>query len=250
MKCRLLETGCGSAAYNMGLDESVLAHVSAGKSPTTLRFYRWKPNAVSIGYFQNIDSEVDTKLCSERGVDVVRRITGGGAVYHDLELTYSYITKQENLPEDILSSYRLICMGLIEGLKSLGIEASFAPLNDVVSGGKKISGNAQTRRMGCVLQHGTLLLGLDLKTMFSLLKIPNEKIREKMIVAASERVTSVSDILGEEKDYNSVIGAFRQGFQRALSLEYLESPLSEGEVEAAKKLSEEKYGSKSWNYKR
>ncbi|HBE46121.1 MAG TPA: lipoate--protein ligase family protein, partial [Spirochaetaceae bacterium] len=145
---RLLETGFHTAAFNMGLDEALLGSVAEGKSLPTLRFYGWKPPAVSIGYFQGLHEEVDVDACRAAGVDVVRRITGGGAVFHHYEVTYSIVVplSHQLARPNILDSYRLLLGGIIDGLALLGIEAEFAPINDIVTGGKKISGNAQTRK--------------------------------------------------------------------------------------------------------
>ena len=164
---RLVVTGHNSANYNMALDEAIMK-LSHGQDAPTLRFYGWKPAAISIGYFQGMNDEVDISRCKELGVDVVRRITGGGAVFHDKELTYSFVATEESklLPRNILDSYKKICNGVIAGLGELSLQASFVPLNDVVVAGKKISGNAQTRREKAILQHGTVLLGVDVEKMF------------------------------------------------------------------------------------
>jgi lipoate-protein ligase A len=154
------------------------------------------------------------------------------------------------MPDDILESYKKICGGLIGGLNELGIKAEFAPLNDVLASGKKISGNAQTRRLGCILQHGTILLDVDVDTMFSLLKVPSEKIRDKMIAQASQRVTSVKDILGHGVDFMDVQDSFIKGFQTALDVELTTSKPAQEEVKHAKKLQNTKYSADDWNYKR
>jgi lipoate-protein ligase A len=250
MRCRLIDSGAGQAFWNMGADESILHHVSLGKSPATLRLYAWTPSAVSIGYFQSIRSEVDLDECFRSGVDVVRRITGGGAVFHDKEITYSFIAPEDSVPDDILKSYMLICSGLTKGLKSLGIKAEFAPLNDIVAGGKKISGNAQTRRMGCILQHGTLLLDLDTERMFRYLTVPPEKTREKAAAGAKERVTSAAAVLMHEVTYNKAAEALKKGFAEALGLKLEAGSLSEGEAALAKELAETKYSTLEWNGKR
>ncbi|MFH1403076.1 MAG: biotin/lipoate A/B protein ligase family protein [Candidatus Altiarchaeota archaeon] len=250
MECRLLETGFQKASWNMGVDESVLEHVSEGTSKPTLRIYGWSPPAVSIGYFQSIQEEVDLAACCDMGVDVVRRITGGGAVFHDQELTYSIIIPEKEVPEDILESYRLVCGGITRGLDSLGIESEFAPLNDIVTGGKKISGNAQTRRKHCMLQHGTILLKLDVNRMFRLLKVPSEKMRDKIVENVKERVTSVKDCLGREVSFHKASNAVVNGFAQAMNLELEPGKLSESEMKLAGELAKTKYSSEEWNNKR
>ncbi|HYY40099.1 MAG TPA: lipoate--protein ligase family protein, partial [Nitrososphaera sp.] len=168
-KIRVLETGYKPAALNMAIDEALIENID--EAPV-LRIYGWRPAAISIGYFQSIKEEVDLEKCRQLGVDVVRRLTGGGAVLHEFEVTYSFITKQ--YPHSIMESYRWICDAIVISINRLGFNASFVPLNDIVVDGKKISGNAQTRRKGVLLQHGTLLLGVDVDKMFSVLKVPSE----------------------------------------------------------------------------
>lgn len=250
MKCRLIDGGASDAYYNMGLDESILECVSAGRSPPTLRFYAWRPPAVSIGYFQGIREEVDLDSCFRDGVDVVRRLTGGGAVYHDAELTYSIIAPESAMPEDILESYRHVCKGLIIGLAELKVKAEFASLNDITSGGRKISGNAQTRRMGCVLQHGTIILSVDVERMFRYLKVPSEKVRDKAVSDVKARVTSVKDVLSRDIPYSKAADAFRKGFSKALRLELTDGRPSPAEDARARELAEAKYSTLEWNSRR
>jgi len=264
MEYRLLDTKSNSAAMNMAIDEAILQ-----SGIPTLRFFGWNPPAVSIGYFQGILQEVDLEACQGAGIDVVRRLTGGGAVFHDKEITYSFFVSEESkeVSRDIIESYGQICGFIIDGLKSLGLNATFAPVNDITVNGKKISGNAQTRRRGMILQHGTILLDVDVKKMFSLLKVPDEKIRDKMISAVEERVTSVSHELGKEVGYGevkeSIIQAFNQpshmrsAFTKckepATKLQVrnlVEGELSNNEKEKAQKLFETKYATRKWNHLR
>src|SRR5688500_3280938 len=184
---RILETGYNNAALNMAIDEALIENI--GEAPV-LRIYGWRPEAVSIGYFQSIKEEVDLEKCSKIGVDVVRRLTGGGAVLHEFELTYSFITKQ--YPQKIMESYRWICEAIVVSINRMGFDASFVPLNDIVVKGKKVSGSAQTRRNEVLLQHGTILLGVDVDKMFCVLKVPSEKLRDKIIKDVKERVTSLA----------------------------------------------------------
>lgn len=251
-KWRLLRTGHSTGAENMATDEAILFHHAEGKVPPTLRLYGWSPPMISIGYFQSLADEVDVEVCKKLGVEVIRRITGGGAVYHKDEVTYSVVASETNplIPKNILESYKLICGGLIEGLAKLGVEATFAPLNDIVSGGKKISGNAQTRRKGCVLQHGTLLTSVDVSEMFSLLKVPDEKLRSKLIQAASERVVGLDQLIDDGNNFEKVVEALEKGFAEALGVELEPGELTDSEKEMAKKLEREKYSRKEWNGKR
>ncbi len=133
---RLIDIRIDNCFNNMALDEAIMTAYANGEGVAagTIRFYRWKPSAVSIGYFQSMKRELNLDECKRQGVDFIRRVTGGGAVYHDLhgELTYSLITPQNNslIPRDILKSYELICGALVQGLQKLGISAVFEPVND------------------------------------------------------------------------------------------------------------------------
>ena len=218
MTFRLLETGTNPGAFNMGLDEAILNAVAEGRKPPTLRFYGWNPPTVTLGYFQGLEDEVDREACAREGVDVVRRVTGGGAVFHDAELTYSIV-----LPEGhpvarpgILESYRVLCEGIVRGLALFGLQGEFAPLNDVLIEGRKVSGNAQTRKRGCILQHGTILLDVDVDRMFALLKVPSEKMKGKLIEDVKQRVTSLRHQLGRTVDLDEAASVFATGFSSAL----------------------------------
>jgi lipoate---protein ligase len=239
-KIRTLETGYNPAALNMAIDESLME--TAGEMPI-LRIYGWSPPAVSIGYFQSMNEEVDFAKCRQIGVDVVRRLTGGGAVLHEFELTYSFVTKE--YPQNIMESYRWICEAIVLSIKRLGFDASFVPLNDIVIANKKVSGNAQTRKKGVLLQHGTILLDIDVSKMFSVLKVPSEKIRDKIIKDAKERVTSLSGTTFDDMT-TSVKTSFAEKFECTL----LEDTLSSKEISRAKWLAERKYTSKEWNFRR
>jgi len=251
---RLLETGFNPAAFNMGLDEALLRAVAEGKSLPTLRFYGWNPPAVSVGYFQGLREEIDVGACALDGVDIVRRITGGGAVFHHHEVTYSIVVPLAHplARENILESYRLLLSGITEGLADLGIQSEFSPINDISAGGKKISGNAQTRKLGCILQHGTILLDVEVDRMFGLLKVPQEKAKGKLIADIKSRVTSVKHLLPKagaeslESLFSTTVSALERGFARALDLEYARSDPSPEEHEAAGALAAEKFSSRSW----
>ncbi|MFA6505749.1 MAG: biotin/lipoate A/B protein ligase family protein [Treponemataceae bacterium] len=249
---RLLRTGFHDAAFNMGFDEAILESVAAGVQKPTLRLYAWKPAAVSIGFFQGLRDEVDTDSCAAHGVDVVRRITGGGAVFHQAEITYSIVIPETSplAPKSILDSYGILCGGVIEGLRGLGLESSFAPINDIVSGGKKVSGNAQTRKKNCLLQHGTVLLDVDVELMFDLLKVPAEKAKGKLIQDVKERVTGVNALLGRTVDYSEAEAAMASGFSKALDAFLTESGPSAVELDRAGEIARTKFADPSWTGRR
>lgn len=239
-KIRTLETGYNDAALNMAIDEVMIEYV---QETPVLRIYGWRPAAVSIGYFQSMKEEVDLDKCNQIGVDVVRRLTGGGAVLHESELTYSFITKE--YPRNIMESYAWICEAVVMSLHRMGFDSSFVPLNDIVIAGKKVSGNAQTRRNGILLQHGTLLLGVDVAKMFSVLRVPSEKLRDKIIKDAKERVTSLTGITFDELSL-SLKTSFAINFDANL----VAGNMSTEEINRAKWLAEQKYRSKEWNFRR
>ncbi|TLY06015.1 MAG: lipoate--protein ligase family protein [Thaumarchaeota archaeon] len=208
-KIRVLETGYNPAALNMALDEAVMENV--GEVPV-LRIYGWRPAAVSVGYFQSMKEEVDLEKCRQLGVDIVRRLTGGGAVLHESELTYSFITRQ--YPKNIMESYRWICDAVVMSINRLGFNAIFVPLNDIIVNdkkvsGKKVSGNAQTRKKGVLLQHGTILLSVNVNRMFSVLKVPSEKLRDKIIKDVKERVSGLAGRTFDDMA-SSIKTSFRQ----------------------------------------
>lgn len=249
MKWRIVPLETHGAAMNMAIDESVAEHIATGGSPPTIRFYRWKPSAVSIGCFQSMQDEVDLRTCKELGVDVVRRRTGGGAVYHDYdgEITYSVIAPEGLLPKDITASYKVICGWIVDALSLLGIQSGFRPVNDIVAGERKISGNAQTRRGGILLQHGTILYCLDVRKMFSLLKVGADKISDKMISSVEERVTCVSRLkpgLDMEEVHQALIRSFTKGKQFEFGAWKKE------ELKRAQELAQIRYGSDTWNFQR
>ena len=251
MKFRLLKTGKNSAFYNMGLDQVLTEGVAKGEFPV-LRFYGWDPAAISIGYFQKMEEEVDLKKCEDYGVETVRRITGGGAVFHDAELTYSFILPIENdlIRKPILESYEDVCQGILAGGEDLGLKIEFVPLNDLVIDGQKVSGNAQTRRDGVILQNGTILLNVDVAKMFSLLLVPDEKIRDKMIAVVSERVTSLSNKLKREFGFEEAIEVFEKGFKRAFAeVEFEDSDVTVEEAQLANNYAENKYSEDEWRFK-
>ena len=249
---RLLQTGFSTASTNMAVDRAILVANSEGKVPPTVRFYGWMPPAISIGYFQSLTDEIDLDVCKKLGVNYVRRITGGGAVFHDKELTYSIVIPESHpeIPKNIMKSYGRICGAVMKGLEHLGIESEYAPINDIVTGGRKISGNAQTRKLETVLQHGTVIMDVDVDKMFSLLKVPNEKIKDKLIADVKQRVTSIRHILGKDVRFEEVAKAMKMGFEEEFHVELIEGKLIKEELVLAKKFEKECFSADDWNHRR
>ncbi len=232
------------AYTNMALDETIMESVRAGRSAPTVRLYGWTPSAISIGYFQGLHYEVNLAACRAAGVDVVRRLTGGGAVYHDTagEVTYSLIAPERLYPRDILASYRIICGHVVEALRELGLEAEFQPINDIAVGGRKISGNAQTRRGGVLLQHGTVLYRVDVETMFSLLTVSEVKVSDKVIQSVKKRVTSLAEYTPAPRE--ALIAALERAFSRGQAVE--RGDYTPAELARAAELAETKYRTEAW----
>ena len=248
MRWRLLPFGRHRAAMNMAIDEAVSEAVARRAVPSTIRFYAWEPSAVSIGCFQRMRDEVDLQECARQGIDVVRRRTGGGAVFHDStgEITYSVIAPEEAMGKDIPASYREVCGWVIDALGHLGIEAEFAPINDVTVGGRKISGCAQTRRDGVFLQHGTVLHDLDVDRMFSVLRVDRLKLEDKAIATAAERVASVRTLSGAGRA--ALLDSLHRSFCRGK--EWTEAQLTAGESARAIELARTRYGDREWTFLR
>lgn len=251
---RIMGLDVNDAYLNMAIDEAICRLRAKNRSPNTIRFYRWKPSAVSLGYFQLVEQEVNLEACKKLGVDVIRRMTGGGAVYHSYEgeVTYSIIVNQDHpkIPTDIIKSYEVICSGIVLAMKQLGINAEFRSVNDIDVNEKKISGNAQTRRWGVLLQHGTILMDTDIKMMFTVLRVSKEKISDKMIKSAEERVTTIKRELGRNVSFEEVTNALKQTFPKVFDIKPVEGKLSEEEKALAAKLRKEKYNTKDWIFKR
>lgn len=253
---RLLRLGIHNASMNMAIDEAVFRARGRNLVPSTIRFYLWNPSAVSIGRFQRIEEEVWVDNCRKFGVDVVRRISGGGTVYHDSrdEITYSVVATKEDLEaHDVAMIYSKICNGLVKAAGLLGLRPDLSEGNldacpNLTVDGKKLSGNAQCHKGGVVLQHGTLLLDVNLERMFTFLRVPWLKTPTEAIAVAKRKITSLKNELESETSIEHIERALVTGFQEALDIELVEDRLATPELKSAKKLSEEKYDTHDWNF--
>lgn len=262
---RLLDTGYASAARNMAIDEAILLAHAAGEVPPTLRFYGWRPAAVSIGYFQSMTGEIDLDACRRLGIGWVRRPTGGWAILHHIELTYSVVIREELLPGGVLETYRALAQGLLDGLRTLGADAALSALPaahpgemdtsacfehpsqyELVVGGRKLVGSAQTRKQGTILQHGAILLDLDYDLTFAVLKLsPEERVRQAALLR--RRAVGLKEALGRSVTWAEARDAVAAGFARALGLSLRPGQLTPAELAGMVRLDREKYGNPEWN---
>jgi len=259
-KWRLIRLEVHNAFENMAIDHVLLEKCFRGEGQNTLRLYRWMPSAVSIGRFQRLHEEVNMEACYALGIDVVRRMSGGGAVYHDYdgELTYSVICRMGgksgaggNIPSDVVASYKYLCQGLIRGLGLMGLRVEFASGSarvcpNLVVRSRKISGNAQSRRGTALLQHGTILRRLDLQRMFTVLKTPSPREGCTITQYAATRLTSLEQELGFVPSFSQLEEALVEGFAEALNIEFEEEPLTQDEYQSALQLARTHYASREW----
>ncbi|MCL4517282.1 MAG: prephenate dehydratase [Firmicutes bacterium] len=271
-KWRWLDTGERPGAWNMAVDEAIMAQVANGLAPPTIRVYGWNPPALSLGYFQNRNREVDLAGCGRKGFDCVRRPTGGRAVVHDREVTYAFIVPENHplLPAGVIASYQVITRGILEGLRNLGVDAVMATPSrkeqprdfgagttaacfdapswyEVTVSGKKLVGSAQVRRYGAVLQHGSILLDLSVEDLFAVLKFRSPELRARAERLFTEKATSLLAVLGRAVSPVELKAALREGWSKALGIELADGRLSQGELEKAAQLEREKYASEDWN---
>jgi lipoate-protein ligase A len=251
---RLIPLETHNAFMNMAIDEAVLTARIAERVPNTLRLYQWKPSAVSIGKNQNPQEQVYPEALRKHGVDIVRRISGGGTVFHDQagEVTYSVTAKAASLGKDIPTVYQRICEAVTDALRLLGIPADFSQGNEkncpnLTVAGKKISGSSQTVKRGTVLQHGTLLLSVDLPLMFQLLQVKSADTCAQAAQIAAHKITSVQKELGHKVTAETAANALAQGFHAILKINLEPATLTPYETELAPKLYTRKYATNAWN---
>jgi lipoyl(octanoyl) transferase len=272
---RYIDSGNGSPAFNMALDEALLDWHSEGKMPPIIRFYGWNPASLSIGYFQKIEREIDMEAVKRHELGFVRRPTGGRGVLHEHELTYSVIVSEEHpeMPQTVTEAYRVISEGVLRGFQKLGLEAYFAvPRTDeeksalksprsavcfdapswyeLVVEGRKVAGSAQTRQKGVILQHGAILLDLDEDKLFSLFKYPNDRVKERLQKAFKTKAVAIKEISGRSVSMEEAKAAFKEGFAEGLNIELEPYTLTDEEIEYVRNLAKTKYESDEWNFKR
>lgn len=233
----------------MAIDESILKSYDAGKVPPTLRFYRFQPSSITLGYTHDVDDVIDVEKCEELGIPFVRRITGGGTVYHHYEgeITYSIVTEKRE--GEIEETFYELLEPIIETLKDYGLKAEFKPYNDILVNKKKISGSAQKRGKRGLLQHGTIMFATDLETLSEILLIDEEKMKEKGADSFLDLVTTMERELGKKPRPGRLVEKLRDNYEEKFDIEPTESVLTDEEKSISEEL-EDKYSSDSWNYYR
>ncbi len=257
MRVRLLTTPPVPGSRNMAVDEAVLLH----KIPT-LRLYGWRPACVSVGYFQNTMREVNIEACRRLGVDIVRRPTGGKAVLHEHELTYSMVFPENQWGRTIIDTYKTISRVFVAALRGLGLPVEIrargqtrarSPLcfqavshYELVLRGKKIVGSAQCRRNGMFLQHGSVLLDVDYVKLYSCLRFG-------AAAASSSELESFLTGINRERAGSVTAaelgGIIAQCAQTELGIALEESPLAKEEELTAERLEREKYAAAAWTHR-
>jgi lipoate---protein ligase len=229
---RLLDTGARSAAENMALDETLLELKAGEKIPHTLRFLQFSNPAVLVGHHQSVEEEIRLDYCRTQGIEINRRLTGGGALYWGRkELGWEiYISKKDpRIPPRIEDLYRRMGEAASLGLRHLGIRAYFRPRNDIEIQGRKISGTGGTELSGAILFQGTLLVDFDVDEMLRSLKIPTEKLQDKEIESVRERVTCLRWELGRTLSLQTIKSALAKGFGETFGVAFEPKPLSSEE---------------------
>ena len=269
-----IDTGKAPASFNMALDEALLNWHSEGLIPPVIRFYGWEPAALSIGYFQKVEQEIDMEAVARLGLGFVRRPTGGRGVLHEHELTYSIIVSEQypDMPETVTEAYRVLSEGLLEGFRNLGLDAYFSipesesekadlkkPKSavcfdapswyEMVVAGKKVAGSAQTRQKGVILQHGAILIDLDAEKLLSVFKFKDEAAKERMRKKIPEKAVAINSLLEEGVTMEQCVPAFKAGFEKALAIRLTPYQLSQRQLADVRKIEEERYGNNDWNFR-
>ncbi len=263
---RFINTGIQDAALNMAIDEAILLHHLKGLVPPTLRVFRWAGPAISLGRFQNVEREIEVEACKQRGIALVRRPTGGRAVYHRAEFTYSIVSgKAAGVPSGIVAAYAYLSQGLLAALQQLGIQAEISDERvkknpsaacfasstqaDLTSGGFKLVGSAQVWKEDVLLQQGSLPLDDRAAEFFALLRYPNQSARTEALALYSEKTTPLHTF-APMASWDDVAGAFQHGFSTFLQTPFAPAQLSLSEWELARQLVAEKYSKLTWRKER
>lgn len=246
---RVVDTGLADPAFTAAMDETFLEGAGPGTEPV-LHLYMRDPPAVTLGYFLDAHENVDMEYCKARGISIVRRLSGGGAIYTDNGQLIYGLAGHDILPEANLEAFELVCGAIAKALGSLGCDCGHSPVNDVVANGRKLSGSAIHRSRGSMLMHGTVIVDIDREAMFRALRVSDERTRTKGHAVPGERVTSLNEVLGRKVPMEDVKTALVTALGHALGLAPVPSQPTGHEVQRAHGLVKERYGNETWNLKK
>ena len=262
---RVIRHAAAPGPYNMAVDEAIAQAVAARLVPPTLRFYAWDPPCVSLGRNQPVKG-VGLARIAERGYGIVRRPTGGRAILHTDEMTYSMIASPEHplMRGYVLDSYLRISHGLVAGLRRMGIAAEEAPgtnragpdvsaacfevpsAYEIVAHGKKILGSAQARRSTSVLQHGSLPLEGDLTRVVDCLAFDDEAARQALRASLRDHAATVYELTRRHVSQDEAIDAMMAGMADALQIPLVAGDLTEEELAWSAELLRDRYANEDW----
>jgi lipoyl(octanoyl) transferase len=263
---RLIYTPPSTGAWNMAVDETILEHIHRGESISTLRLYSWNPPCLSLGHAQSI-KDVDMERLKSHGWDVVRRVTGGRAILHTDELTYSVTGSADEpvLTGGVLESYNRLAQALLHAVKSLSVPVEMKEHEDghtqqnlnpvcfevpstyeITVDGKKLIGSAQARKKEGVLQHGSLPLTGDLTRICDALVFESESARQNAKERLLARATTIESVIGVGTTWETAAQAFVRGFEAELGIQFERGEMSPSEIQRTEELVEEKYAHAAW----
>lgn len=224
---RRLDTGLRPAAQNIALNRALLEARDADEIPSTLRFLRFAPCAL-LGHHQSAEQELNLDYCNAQRITIQRRITGGGAIYFDEgQLGWElYLHRRDLDTSDMQTISRRLCHAAATAISALGVDARYRPRNDIEVDGRKISGTGGAFDGDALLFQGTLLIEFDVEKMLRVLRIPVEKLSDKAIASARERVTSLKELLGRRPDADLVRRYLTEAFESEFGVEFSEGELT------------------------
>ncbi|MEA4901594.1 lipoyl protein ligase domain-containing protein [Desulfitobacterium sp.] len=231
---RLLDTGHRTGLENMALDETLLIARSRGLSPNTLRFLQFRPHCALVGFHQSVNQEIREEYCQAQGIDINRRITGGGGLYWDESaIGWEIFAPKDHpaVPPTLDELYAKMCESVVCGLRKLGVNAAYRPRNDIEVDGRKISGTGGTEFDNAFLYQGSVLVDFDVETMLRALRIPIEKLKNKEIQSVKERVTCLNWVLGFTPSADAIKAALVQGFSEVFGFSFRTGTLNTAEQE-------------------
>ena len=246
MSVRVIDTGVRGGRENVAFDQALVEAHGAGRIPDTVRFLRFRPSAL-VGLHQILSHEVRLEYCASHGIEVGRRITGGGGLYLDEgQLCWELALERHALGADLAAITARICGAAAAGLRRLGVPAEFRPRNDIEVHGRKVSGTGGLIDGRTLFFQGTLLLDFDPTRMIEALKVPVEKLARRDLEDARRRVTSVKEVLGHAPSLEEVEEALLEGFREHLGIDAQWGEITPYEEDLARRLHDEEYGTEEF----